>query len=135
MLPRGIPETPEEALELTALIADQTPNDPVPPHWPHSQVVAIAQVVRAQQEIIAVMSEQVELLLARCDKLKDKVIELAGGSDGMEDEPPVPVIAESIDSDAAETAEDAASDQVGDDEPDADPKPAAKRGGRQRVAA
>jgi hypothetical protein len=137
MLNRGIPETPEEALEITSLIADQTPNDPVPPHWPHSQVVAIAQVVRTQQEIIAVLAEQVELVLARCDKLKDKLIELAGTTDGMEDEPPAaPVIADSTDPDESAPAE--ATDVAGDqksDEPTPEPTPVAKRGGRQRVAA
>lgn len=44
MLTRGIPETVDEAHEIVGRLAEQTPNHPNPTHWPHSQMVALAQL-------------------------------------------------------------------------------------------
>ena len=57
MLLRGIPETADEAHEIVKATAETTPNTQVPSHYPHSQVVALAQMVEHLLERIEMLEE------------------------------------------------------------------------------
>lgn len=45
MLPRGIPETIDEASAIVSTLAELDHNTSVPSHYPHSQLIALARVV------------------------------------------------------------------------------------------
>jgi hypothetical protein len=58
LLPRGIPQTPDEAAAIVHTTAATNANSQSPAHWPHSQIVALSQTV--------------EHLMARIDALESK---------------------------------------------------------------